>query len=67
MPINGAKHRALPGQSASPEVQTYCPAAREFPPGSAGYAERMRAMFVIYIVLIAAGLVTFTVIGLTHH
>jgi len=27
----------------------------------------MRAMFVIYIVLIAAGLVTFTVIGLTHH
>jgi len=27
----------------------------------------MRAMFVIYLVLIAAGLVTFTVIGLTHH
>jgi hypothetical protein len=29
--------------------------------------DRMRALFVIYIVLIAAGLVTFTVIGLTHH
>jgi hypothetical protein len=27
----------------------------------------MRAMFVVYIVLIAAGLVTFTAIGLTHH
>jgi hypothetical protein len=27
----------------------------------------MRAMFVIYVVLIAAGLVTFTVIGLSHH
>jgi hypothetical protein len=24
-------------------------------------------MFVVYIVLIAAGLVTFTAIGLTHH
>ena len=30
-------------------------------------AQFMRAMFVIYIVLIAAGLVTFTIIGLTHH
>jgi len=27
----------------------------------------MRAMFVLYVVLIAAGLVTFTVIGLSHH
>ena len=27
----------------------------------------MRVMFAIYIVLIAAGLVTFTIIGLTHH
>jgi hypothetical protein len=30
-------------------------------------AEPMRAMFVIYVVLIAAGLLTFTIIGLTHH
>jgi hypothetical protein len=30
-------------------------------------AESMRAMFVIYVVLIAAGLVTFTIIGLSHH
>jgi hypothetical protein len=29
--------------------------------------EPMRAMFVIYSVLIAAGLVTFITIGLTHH
>jgi hypothetical protein len=27
----------------------------------------MRAVFVIWIVLIAAGLAYFTVIGLTHH
>jgi len=27
----------------------------------------MRAMFVIYVVLITAGLVTFTIVGLTHH
>jgi hypothetical protein len=27
----------------------------------------MRTMFVVYVVLIAAGLVTFTAIGLTHH
>jgi hypothetical protein len=27
----------------------------------------MRAVFVIYVVLIAAGLLTFTIIGLTHH
>jgi hypothetical protein len=27
----------------------------------------MRTMFVVYVVLIAAGLVTFSAIGLTHH
>jgi hypothetical protein len=32
-----------------------------------GYAPRMRAMFVIYLVFIVVGLTYFTVIGLTHH
>jgi hypothetical protein len=35
-------------------------------PGSSA-STPMRAVFVIYVVLIAAGLVTFTIIGLTHH
>jgi hypothetical protein len=28
---------------------------------------RMRAMFLAYLLLIAAGLTYFTIIGLTHH
>jgi hypothetical protein len=30
-------------------------------------SQTVRATFVIYLVLIAAGLVTFIAIGLTHH
>jgi hypothetical protein len=37
------------------------------PGAPAGNEQPVRAMFVVYIVLIAAGLVTFTAIGLTHH
>jgi hypothetical protein len=29
--------------------------------------EAMRAIFAVYVVLIFAGIVTFTIIGLTHH
>jgi hypothetical protein len=30
-------------------------------------AARMRAIFVTYLLLIVAGLIFFTIVGLTHH
>ena len=39
----------------------------EHPAPRVASAESMRAIFVLYVVLIVAGIVTFTIIGLTHH
>ncbi|MDP9294105.1 MAG: hypothetical protein M3O90_06750 [Actinomycetota bacterium] len=52
--------------------------ARLYPPGPGGgergsagdqprFRAEMRAMFLIYMVLIAAGLAAFILVGLTHH
>jgi hypothetical protein len=35
--------------------------------GSAGYSRRVKLMFWLYFVMIWAGIVYFSVIGLTHH
>ena len=40
---------------------------REAPREGPGMTARMRVMFLTWLILIATGLVFYTVIGLTHH
>jgi hypothetical protein len=43
------------------------PILRRLPAAPGATVEPMRAMFLIYLLAIVAGLAYFTVIGLTHH
>jgi hypothetical protein len=42
------------------------PGARRFRRSARGYSDGMRAMFVIYVLVIVAGIVAYTIVGITH-
>jgi hypothetical protein len=54
------RRRSRPYRERQPETADYAPRLRE---GEG----RMRVMFVTWLTVIAAGLVFYAVIGLTHH
>jgi hypothetical protein len=41
--------------------------APDWPPSRREYLDRMRAMFAIWVVLIVAGIVFFSIVGLSHR